>query len=51
MLNGSEEFKEIDVDKINSIEDVKLVLKAMAFGVSKLHPMYHEIKHLLKKSN
>lgn len=48
MLNESEEFREIDVDKIKTIEDVKLVLKAMAFGVSELHPMYNEIKHLLK---
>lgn len=39
----------LDVDKISSLEDVKIILKAMQIVVGENYEHFDEIKHLLKE--
>jgi len=38
----------IDYDKVKTIDDIKIILKAMDIGISDLNPNFHEMKYFLK---
>jgi len=39
----------LDTDKIKTVEDIILVLKAIRIEIGTDHPMYDEVKHLLEE--
>lgn len=39
----------LDVDKISSLEDIKIILRAMQIVVCENYENFNEIKHLLKE--
>ncbi|RDC50580.1 hypothetical protein DVA85_18055 [Acinetobacter sp. RIT592] len=40
----------LEVDKINNLDDIKVILKAMQIVVGENYEHFDEIKHLLKES-
>ena len=42
---------ELDFDKIQNVEDIKTILKAISFRFTSSHPGFDEFIHLLKKSD
>jgi hypothetical protein len=45
----AETYHEIDYDKVNSVEDIKLILNALGIKFMSNHPKFVTIKPLLKK--
>ena len=45
----AETYHEIDYDKVNSVEDIKLILNALGIKFTSNHPKFDTIKPLLKK--
>ena len=41
---------ELDFDKMNTVEDIKVILKAINFKFSRIHPGFAEFEHLMKES-
>lgn len=42
-------MKEIDFDKVETLEDFRLVFKALKLMISVEHSMYPQVKHLIKE--
>ena len=52
IINASyiaETYHEIDYDKVNTVEDIKLILNALGVKFTSNHPKFVTIKPLLKK--
>jgi len=52
IINASfiaETYHEIDYDKVNSVEDIKLILNALGIKFTSNHPKFDTIEPLLKK--
>jgi hypothetical protein len=45
----AETYHEIDYDKVNSVEDIKLILNALGIKFTSNHPKFNTIEPLLKK--
>ena len=45
----AETYHEIDYDKVNTIEDIKLILNALGVKFISNHPKFNTIEPLLKK--
>ena len=44
-----ETYHEIDYDKVNTVEDIKLILNALGVKFTSNHPKFNTIEPLLKK--
>jgi len=52
IINASfiaETYHEIDYDKVNSVEDIKLILNALGIKFTSNHPKFDTLEPLLKK--
>jgi hypothetical protein len=45
----AETYHEIDYDKVNSVEDIKLILNALGIKFMSNHPKFNTIEPFLKK--
>ena len=45
----AETYHEIDYDKVNSVEDIKLILNALGIKFTSNHPKFNTIEPFLKK--
>ena len=45
----AETYREIDYDKVNSVEDIKLILNALGVKFTSNHPKFNTIEPFLKK--